>query len=196
MAASNAARDANAFARTSAGAGPWAPETADSERRKPVISMRAASLAAPPVFARAALLGWIGACAWAPVAPDGMNVQETGTANAADGFATDGLEGGAATEASDSCPSTPQVWFDASGLDVASNAGSSCGDGLCAGDETCRTCPADCACACGQVCIYDSCASPAFCGIGWNCGAGLSFGVYVNCGPCAGAAQCVDHLCR
>ena len=40
MAESNAARDANAFARTSAGAGPCAPQTADSERRKPVISMR------------------------------------------------------------------------------------------------------------------------------------------------------------
>jgi hypothetical protein len=35
VAESNAARDANAFARTSAGAGPWAPQTADSERRKP-----------------------------------------------------------------------------------------------------------------------------------------------------------------
>jgi hypothetical protein len=71
-----------------------------------------------------------------------------------------------------------------------------CGDGLCAGEENCRTCAADCACLAGQTCFADTCASPARCGIDWQCGSGTSFGVSVDCGACAGSATCVNHVCR
>lgn len=71
-----------------------------------------------------------------------------------------------------------------------------CGDGLCAGDESCNTCPADCACAAGQVCIRNSCATPVKCGIEWQCGSGMSFGVAVDCGACPGPKTCVNHVCQ
>ena len=32
-----------------------------------------------------------------------------------------------------------------------------CGDGLCAGDEGCDSCPADCGCAAGMTCFHNGC---------------------------------------
>jgi hypothetical protein len=71
-----------------------------------------------------------------------------------------------------------------------------CGDGLCAGDESCNTCPSDCACAAGQVCIRNGCATPAVCGLDWQCGADTSFGVNVDCGPCPNGGTCNNHVCQ
>jgi hypothetical protein len=71
-----------------------------------------------------------------------------------------------------------------------------CGDGICAGDEGCGTCATDCACAAGLSCFANGCANPIHCGTEWQCGAGTSFGVSVNCGACAAGLTCVDHLCQ
>jgi hypothetical protein len=71
-----------------------------------------------------------------------------------------------------------------------------CGDGLCGGDESCNTCPADCACAAGQVCTANLCATPVQCGVGWQCGSGTSFGVNVDCGACPNNGTCNHHLCQ
>ena len=71
-----------------------------------------------------------------------------------------------------------------------------CGDGLCAGDESCSTCPVDCACRAGRVCVRNSCAVPISCGAEWQCGAGLSFGVAVDCGACPAPKSCVNHVCQ
>ncbi len=79
---------------------------------------------------------------------------------------------------------------------VGAQCGTECGDGLCAGNENCTSCPADCACAAGQVCAGDVCATPAVCGVDWQCGSGTSFGVPVDCGPCPGVGTCNNHVCQ
>jgi hypothetical protein len=33
-----------------------------------------------------------------------------------------------------------------------------CGDGLCGGDEGCSSCPADCGCPGGMVCVRNGCS--------------------------------------
>jgi hypothetical protein len=71
-----------------------------------------------------------------------------------------------------------------------------CGDGQCAGDEGCTSCPVDCACAAGLACARNSCGHPAQCGVDWQCGSGTSFGVAVNCPSCPGAQTCVNHVCQ
>lgn len=71
-----------------------------------------------------------------------------------------------------------------------------CGDGLCAGDESCNTCPVDCGCAAGQVCTQNTCATPTQCGVDWQCGSGTSFGVSVDCGACPSGQTCNRHLCQ
>jgi hypothetical protein len=70
-----------------------------------------------------------------------------------------------------------------------------CGDALCGGDETCNTCPRDCACQAGSVCVRNSCAKPVTCGVDWQCGSGTSFGVNVDCGACPGGGTCTNHVC-
>jgi Ca2+-binding RTX toxin-like protein len=79
---------------------------------------------------------------------------------------------------------------------VGTQCTSDCGDGLCAGDENCDTCAADCACSTGQVCFAGTCATRAKCGVDWQCGAGTSFGVSVDCGACSGNQTCVNHRCQ
>ncbi len=71
-----------------------------------------------------------------------------------------------------------------------------CGDGLCAGDEGCTTCPADCGCGAGKVCLRNACIHPAKCGVEWQCGSGTSFGVALNCGSCPSGRTCVNHFCQ
>lgn len=71
-----------------------------------------------------------------------------------------------------------------------------CGDGVCAGDEGCETCPPDCGCPTGDVCYHNGCGTPATCGDDWQCGAGTSLGVNVDCGSCPGGAACVNHVCQ
>jgi hypothetical protein len=70
-----------------------------------------------------------------------------------------------------------------------------CGDGLCALQEGCQTCAADCGCPAGDVCFRDACATAARCGIEWQCGSGVSFGVPVTCPACPSGLSCVGHAC-
>jgi hypothetical protein len=70
-----------------------------------------------------------------------------------------------------------------------------CGDGLCALQEGCQTCSADCGCAAGETCFRDACGTPARCGIEWQCGSGVSFGVSVTCSACPAGQSCVAHEC-
>ena len=65
-----------------------------------------------------------------------------------------------------------------------------CGDGTCEGDETCLSCPADCACDAAAVCYKAECCEPyceeAECGDD-GCGA--------LCGVCVDGDGCVNGLC-
>jgi hypothetical protein len=70
-----------------------------------------------------------------------------------------------------------------------------CGDGLCALQEGCRTCSADCGCAAGEACFRDVCATAARCGVEWQCGSGVSFGVPVTCADCPVGQSCIGHVC-
>jgi hypothetical protein len=70
-----------------------------------------------------------------------------------------------------------------------------CGDGLCGLQEGCTTCSADCGCAAGDTCFRDACATPARCGVEWQCGSGVSFGVAVTCSACPMGQTCIGHAC-
>lgn len=74
-----------------------------------------------------------------------------------------------------------------------------CGDGECSSDETCATCPGDCACVCGdgvcsagedcETCPYD--CGPCFCGDGL-----CSPGECDDCGAdCPGGCVCPHDEC-
>ncbi len=109
------------------------------------------------------------------------------------------LAGGcaAASAQSPACPATGCTPACPQGAQCVGGACvTECGDGLCAGNENCTTCPADCTCAAGQVCVRDTCAKPATCGADWQCGAGVSFGVNVDCGACPAGATCINHVCQ
>jgi hypothetical protein len=107
--------------------------------------------------------------------------------------------GGAVTASSltQACPTTSCVPACGNGESCVGGACVTvCGDGLCAGDEGCGSCPADCGCAAGRTCIHNGCATPARCGLDWQCGAGTSFGVQVDCGSCPAGGTCVAHVCQ
>jgi hypothetical protein len=108
------------------------------------------------------------------------------------------LAGGSAIASalSPACPTTACASCREGELCVGGHCVTECGDGLCAGDESCNTCPTDCACVAGQVCVRNSCATPAACGVDWQCGAGNSFGVAVDCGACSAGGTCNNHVCR
>jgi hypothetical protein len=109
------------------------------------------------------------------------------------------LAGGCATASAQSpaCPSTPCSQACVHGQQcVGGQCVTECGDGLCAGRETCATCPADCGCSAGTVCSGNACGKPSQCGIEWQCGAGVSFGVAVDCGACPNGGTCVNHACK
>ena len=109
------------------------------------------------------------------------------------------LSGGCATASSSTpaCPTTACTPACRTGQQcVGGQCVTECGDGLCAGDESCNTCPSDCACAAGQTCVLNTCATPVQCGIGWQCGSGTSFGVNVDCGACPNGGTCINHLCQ
>jgi hypothetical protein len=102
-----------------------------------------------------------------------------------------------ASSASPVCPTTACTPACAAGeACVGGSCVTLCGDGLCAGDEGCDTCAVDCACGAGNVCFHNGCANPVQCGVEWQCGAGTSFDVSVDCGACAAGHTCVNHLCQ
>jgi hypothetical protein len=71
-----------------------------------------------------------------------------------------------------------------------------CGDGWCGLSEG-YTCPADCACDAGSVCLEGGCAGQTRCGVDWQCGYGLGFGYNaLDCGPCGDGLTCTAHACR
>lgn len=78
-----------------------------------------------------------------------------------------------------------------------------CGDGLCAGDETCTSCSADCGlcagCGDGSCGTTETCSScPGDCGVCTTCGDGFCkadetcLSCAPDCGKCPG---CGDHTC-
>jgi len=71
-----------------------------------------------------------------------------------------------------------------------------CGDGVCAAEEGCDSCAADCACGAGNVCYHNGCANPIKCGKDWQCGSGVAFGQTIDCGACPGGAACFNHVCQ
>ncbi len=69
-----------------------------------------------------------------------------------------------------------------------------CGDGACAGGETCTTCPADCGCEAGFTCKDGTCEE-ATCEVdctGKDCG---DDGCGGSCGDCAEGEACVAGQC-
>ena len=67
-----------------------------------------------------------------------------------------------------------------------------CGDGACAGagGENCGNCPADCVCACGEMCDWDACV---FINCeGKECGDDGCGGI---CGQCGEGEECVGGKC-
>ena len=110
------------------------------------------------------------------------------------------LPGGCATVSSSTtaCPTTDCSPACRTGEKcVGGKCVTQCGDGLCAGDENCISCPADCGCSAGLVCLGNTCAKPVQCGgDSWECGAGVSFGVNVDCGSCPNGGACINHICQ
>ena len=107
-----------------------------------------------------------------------------------------------ATTAGPACPTcTISTCTSGPGLSCAGDSCAiPCGDGWCDGwdGEGPWTCPDDCSCPTCQVNLRNSCANPATCGIDWECGSGISFGVFVDCGECPAGKACVPqrHLCQ
>lgn len=124
---------------------------------------------------------------------------EPAFATAFTGSVTWTLPGGSATANAQSpaCPTT--TCSPACGTGETCLAGkcvTRCGDGLCAGEEGCDSCAADCTCGAGNVCYHNGCANPIQCGKDWQCGSGIAFGVAVDCGGCTGGTTCVNHVCK
>ncbi len=67
---------------------------------------------------------------------------------------------------------------------VNTDPGAQCGDNVCNLGENCGTCPGDCPCAQGQVCIQNACSVPIVCGDG-ACSVGQE-----NCATCLADCPC------
>ena len=66
-----------------------------------------------------------------------------------------------------------------------------CGNGLCAGEENCTSCPQDCGCPAGTKCAAGECVCQPSCN-GKQCG---DDGCGGTCGACGAGKVCVDYEC-